>query len=142
MLTLHGSRPKTAAFFVPKLGRWSATWRKWPTNSTELTPDLMPHSCNSIDGPAADLRRRYDRPPDLLLVDRQIDESGDNAERNRQIPYDVVAAGRVVQQTAEPRAEKAADLVREERKSREHCKEADAEDLRDDSVRRRNGGQP
>src|SRR5438477_11270991 len=87
-------------------------------------------------------RRRCDRPPDLLLVDRQIDESGDNAERNRQIPYDVVAAGRVVQQTAEPRAENAADLVREERKSREHCKEADAEDLRDDSVRRRNGGQP
>src|SRR5437868_3834510 len=88
------------------------------------------------------LNGRGNWPLDLPFVDRQIDEAGKNAERNRQIPHDIVAAGRVVQLSTEPRAQKAADLVRKEREPREHRQKSNAENLRDDAIRRRDGGKP
>src|SRR5215216_3611798 len=78
---------------------------------------------------------RYLRHPlDLAFVDGEVDQPGDDPERDGQVPDEIVAAGRVVQLSAQPRAEKAADLMRKESKPGQHRHVTHAEDLRDDPV--------
>src|SRR5438445_11124097 len=49
------------------------------------------------------------RPFYLALVDGQVDDPGDDAQRNRHVPDQIVAAQPVEQKTSEPGAEKAYD---------------------------------
>ena len=63
-------------------------------------------------------------------------------DQHRGGQHRIVAAGAVVQVAAQPHAQEAADLVREECEPRQHREIADAEDLRDDAVGRRYRRQP
>src|SRR5262245_34858665 len=66
------------------------------------------------------LRGRSNGPLDLAFVDREVDEAGEHAERDRYPPDDVVTSRVIVEPATEPRAEEAADLVGEEREPGEH----------------------
>src|SRR5438874_1932355 len=117
--------------------QWTVVW----SGSRPLSKSRSPAPSADFQR-AAELRGGRYWPLDLAFVDRQINEPSQNAERDRQIPHDVVAAGRVVQVSAEPRTQKASDLVRKEREPREHRQKSNAENLCDDAICRRNGGEP
>jgi hypothetical protein len=79
---------------------------------------------------------------DGRFLDGQVGQRREDAERDRDPPDDVVAAGRVVQPAAQPHAEEAADLVAEEDEAAQHRQVLHAEDLRDHRVGGRHRGQP
>ena len=54
------------------------------------------------------------RPDDLLVVDRQVDERGGDAERDGEEPHELVRARAVEEPGGDPDPEEAADLVKQE----------------------------
>src|SRR5688572_21487301 len=72
-------------------------------------------------------RLQRGRAMDRLLLDRQVDQRRGEAEQDGEPPDHAVIAVDLVEQAAEPHAEEAADLVREEREAVEHGHVAGAE---------------
>src|SRR6187549_3508562 len=103
----------------------SATF--WPPSDFSITMALNV-------GMMRPLRCRRGHARHRLLDDRQIDQSGDHPERDRSPPDDVVGAGALIQQPAEPDAEETAHLVAEESQPSEHGQPAGAEHDRDNAV--------
>src|SRR5262245_61779132 len=71
--------------------------------------------------------RRHGLADNRLLNDRQIDDGREHAEQDRQPPHDVVRAGALEQQAAEPDTQEAADLMAEESCAKQHGEPARAE---------------
>jgi len=70
------------------------------------------------------------------LADRQVRGGGQQREENICVPDPLVVAGLRKRDAAEPRAEKTADLVREQRQAEQRREIACAEQLADQSGRR------
>ena len=66
------------------------------------------------------LCRRRPQAGDRPLLDRPVEQPGEQAERDRDPPHRVIGLGRVVQPPGEPHAEERADLVREEHEAEQH----------------------
>src|SRR5579875_3648412 len=72
----------------------------------------------------------------------QIDQGREGRRGDRDLPHQMVRAGVVVDKSAEPGAEKRADLMAEERKAEERRAPAQPEHPRHDPRRRRDGREP
>ena len=55
---------------------------------------------------------------DWLLDDRQVDDCREHAEQNSEPPNDIIRAGALEEEPAEPHPKKTADLMAEERKAK------------------------
>src|SRR6478609_5011265 len=82
------------------------------------------------------------RPQHARLADRQVHDGGEEAERDGDPPDAIVAAGRVVEEAAEPDAEERADLVGEEDEAEERRHIAGAEKDRDQLLGRGHRREP
>ena len=78
----------------------------------------------------------------LCLADRQIHSGGEQRERDVGVPDPFVVAGLRERDAAEPRAEEAADLMRQQRQAEQRREIARAEQLADQAGRRRHRREP
>src|SRR5215472_12957196 len=76
------------------------------------------------------------------LDDRQVDETGEHAEQNREPPDKLVGAGPLKHDAAEPNPEETPDLVAKERKAEQHGEPTGPKLQCDQWEGRRHRGQP
>src|ERR1700674_5127039 len=109
----------------------------WPASSFSIRIAL-----NFATSLSLGLRGGGDWAHHRPLDDGQVDERRQEAERHRQPPYQIVGAGALEHDAAEPDADEAADLVAEEGEAEQHGEPAGAEHHRDQTRGRRHSGKP
>src|SRR3546814_12619959 len=82
------------------------------------------------------------RPVDGREGDRKVYGAREQAERGREAPRDIIAAGRIENQPRHPCAEETAELMAQKHDAIEHREIADAEDAPDDAAGQRHGAEP
>src|ERR1700674_3163868 len=109
----------------------------WPASSFSIRIAL-----NFATSLSLGLRGGGDWARHRPLDDGQVDERRQEAERHRQPPYQIVGAGALEHDAAEPDADEAADLVAEEGEAEQHGEPTRAEHYRDQARSRRHRGKP